>query len=69
VRAVRESESEKVFKLRKSDIVETTMQAKLYMYKCPLCHRVITSYYRDKALAAAKLHLERTHKLKVEVVE
>jgi len=56
-----------VFKLKKSDIRETVVPARAYTWTCPICNKIISSYYRDKALAAAKLHLERTHKLKVEV--
>jgi uncharacterized protein (UPF0212 family) len=58
---------EPVFVLKKSDIIETTVQSKLYIYKCPLCGKTITSAYMSKALAAAKLHLERAHSLKVVV--
>jgi hypothetical protein len=63
------SEKSKTVILKKSDIVETTVQSKIYMYKCPLCHRVITSYYLNKTLSSAKLHLERTHSMRVDIVE
>jgi len=58
-----------VFKLKKSDIVEVTAQTKVYTWTCPLCNRIISTYYKDKTLASAKIHLERAHGVKVEVVE
>jgi hypothetical protein len=58
-----------VFKLKKSDIRETIAHTKIYTWTCPICNRIISTYYRDKTLSSAKLHLERTHELKVEVVE
>jgi hypothetical protein len=56
-----------VFKLKRSDIRETISQTKIYSWTCPLCNKIISTYYKDKTLASAKLHLERVHKLKVEV--
>ena len=63
------SESEKVFKLKKSSISGKEVICNLYIWRCPLCDRVLTSHYYNKLLAAAKLHLERTHQLKVVVEE
>ena len=54
-------EAVEVFKLKKSDITETVVQCKIYVWTCPLCNRVFSAYYRDKTLASAKIHLERTH--------
>jgi hypothetical protein len=62
-------ESRKVFKLKKSDIYVTEVSMPFYIWRCPICGRHITSVYRNKTLASAKLHLERTHQLRVEVVE
>jgi hypothetical protein len=61
--------SEKVFKLKKSSISGKEVICNLYIWRCPLCDRVITSHYYNKLIAAAKLHVERVHGLKVEVVE
>jgi len=58
-----------VFKLKKSDIHVTEVPMPLYIYKCPICGRHLSSVYRDKLIASAKLHIERTHGLRVEVVE
>jgi hypothetical protein len=62
-----EESAVEVFKLKKSDVVEVTIQTKVYTWTCPLCNRIISTYYRDKTLSSAKLHLERVHKFKVEV--
>jgi uncharacterized protein (UPF0212 family) len=59
--------STSVFKLKRSDIQVTEVNMPLYIYKCPICGRTMTSVYRDKLLASAKLHIKRTHGLKVEV--
>jgi uncharacterized protein (UPF0212 family) len=61
--------STSVFKLRKSDIHVTEVPMSLYIYKCPLCKKRMTSVYKNKLIASVKLHLERMHQLKVEVVE
>jgi hypothetical protein len=61
--------SEKTFKLKKSDLQVTEANLALFIWKCPFCGKRILSVYRDKAVASAKLHLERTHGVKVEVYE
>jgi hypothetical protein len=61
------SEGEKVFKLKKSSIGGKEVICNLYFWRCPLCDRVITSHYYYKLLAAAKLHVERVHSLRVVV--
>jgi len=60
---------EKVFKLKKSDIRVTEVPMVLYIYKCPLCGKTMSSVYRDKLIASVKLHIERVHSLRVEVVD
>jgi hypothetical protein len=60
---------EKVFRLRMSDIRVTEVPMVLYIYKCPMCKKTMTSVYRNKLIASAKMHIERTHFLRVEVVE
>jgi ribosomal protein L37AE/L43A len=59
--------SKEVFKLKKSDLQVTEARMPLFIWKCPLCGKRVLSVYRDKAISAAKLHLERVHKLKVVV--
>jgi hypothetical protein len=63
----KKSDTLEVFKLKRSDIRETTIQTRIYSWTCPLCNRIVSTYYMDKTIASAKLHLERVHKLKVEV--
>jgi hypothetical protein len=63
------TERVEVFKLRKSDIFVTEVPMPLYIYKCPLCRKTITSVYKNKLISAVKLHIERTHSMRVEVVE
>jgi hypothetical protein len=57
------------FILKKSDVKKTDILVPLFVYVCPLCYRQITSHTVDKVLMYAKMHLERAHKLKVEVTE
>jgi hypothetical protein len=61
------SESERVFKLKKSDIHVTEVPMPLYIYKCPLCKKTMTSVYKNKLIASVRMHMERTHGLRVEV--
>ena len=61
------SEEKKVYVLKKSDIQVTEVNMPLHLWRCPLCSRVISSVHRAKLIAAAKLHLERTHSLRVVV--
>jgi transposase-like protein len=58
-----------VFKLKKSDVIVKEVISNLYIWRCPLCNRVFTSHYYSRLLSSAKQHVERTHKLRVEVVE
>jgi hypothetical protein len=58
-----------VFKLKKSDLQVTEARLPIYIWKCPLCGKRVFSVYRDKAISSAKLHVERTHGLKVEIIE
>ena len=41
----------------------------LFVWVCPLCGRRVVSYSRTRALQSARYHLERGHKLVVEVNE
>jgi ribosomal protein L37AE/L43A len=63
------SEGEKVFKLKRSSIDVKEVMCNLYIWRCPLCGRVLTSHYYYKITAAAKLHVERVHSLKVVIEE
>jgi len=63
------SEEKKTFILKKSDIKKSDILVPLWVWTCPLCYRQIVTYTREKAIAAAKLHLERTHKYEVKVIE
>jgi hypothetical protein len=69
MRAREMSESVEVFKLKKSDIHVTEVSMPLYIYRCPLCKKTMTSVYRNKLIASVKLHVERTHSMKVVVSE
>jgi hypothetical protein len=62
-------ESEKTFVLKKSELQVVEAPSVFYIWRCPLCGKRIVSVYRDKAVASAKLHLERTHSMRVEVIE
>jgi hypothetical protein len=57
--------SASVFKLKKSSVTGREVTCNLYIWRCPICDRVITSHYYNKLLAAAKLHVERTHSMRV----
>ena len=59
--------SEKVFKLKKSDIQVVEARMPVYMWRCQICNRLIVSPHIAKLIASAKIHLERSHGLKVEV--
>ena len=63
------SEEKKTFILKKSDVKKSDILAPLWAWTCPLCYRRIVTYTREKAIAAAKQHLERTHKYEVKVIE
>jgi len=58
-------EGEKTFVLKKSSVEVKEVICNLYLWRCPLCYRVIASHYYSKLLAAAKLHVERVHSMKV----
>jgi hypothetical protein len=57
--------SEKIFKLKKSEIQVAEARMPVYMWRCKICNRLIVSPHIAKLLASAKLHLERTHSMKV----
>jgi len=61
--------SERVFKLKRSDVKKSDILVPLLYWTCPLCYRRIISHTIDKVIMYAKLHLERSHKLKVVVEE
>ena len=63
------SEEKKTFVLKRSDVRKSDILVPLFVWTCPLCYRRIVTYTREKAIAVAKQHLERAHKLTVEVVE
>jgi hypothetical protein len=62
-------EKKEVFILKRSDVRKSDVLVPLWRWVCPLCYRQVVSYTQEKAIAAAKLHLERAHKREVKVVE
>jgi len=63
------SEEKKTFILKKSDVRKSDILVPLWRWVCPLCYRQVVSYTQEKAIAAAKLHLERSHNYEVKVTE
>jgi len=63
------SEEKKTFILKKSDIRKSDILVPLWVWICPFCVRQVMARSQEKALAAARLHLERIHKYEVKVVE
>jgi len=61
--------STKTFTLKKSDVIVKEVISNLYIWRCPLCNRVFTSHYYSRLLSSAKQHVERVHKMRVEVVD
>ena len=55
--------------LRESEIKILGKGWIVFMWICPLCGHRTAHYSKQKVLAAAKLHLERKHKLLVEISE
>jgi hypothetical protein len=62
-------EEKKTFILKKSDVVKSDILVPLWVWTCPACYRQVVAYTQEKAIAAAKLHLERAHKYEVKVVD
>jgi len=54
---------------KKSDVRKSDILVPMWIWVCPICYRQVVSHTQEKALAAAKLHLERTHKYEVKVTE
>jgi hypothetical protein len=65
----RASEEKKVFVLKKSDAVKSDILMPLWRWMCPICYRQVVTHSLEKTIAAAKLHLERSHKYEVKVIE
>ena len=63
------SEEKKTFILKKSDVRKSDILVPMWIWVCPVCYRQVVSYTREKAITAAKLHLERMHKYEVKVIE
>jgi hypothetical protein len=63
------SEEKKTFILKRSDVKKSDILVPLWHWVCPLCYRQVVAHTLEKALAAAKLHLERAHQAEVEVAE
>jgi hypothetical protein len=63
------SEEKKTFILKKSDVRKSDILVPLWRWVCPLCYRQVVSYTQEKTIAAAKLHLERSHNYEVKVTE
>jgi hypothetical protein len=62
-----EPERGELVKLKKSEIQVAEARMPVYLWRCKICNRLIVSPHIAKLIASAKLHLERTHGLKVEV--
>jgi hypothetical protein len=63
------SEEKKAFILKRDAVKKSDIFVPLWRWVCPICYRQVVSHTQEKALAAAKLHLERTHKYEVKVTE
>jgi hypothetical protein len=59
----------KVYVLKRSDVKKSDILVPLWVWTCPLCVKQVVAHTLEKALAAAKLHLERVHHAEVEVAE
>jgi len=59
--------SEKIFTLKKSDVRKSDILVPLWVWQCPICFRQVVTHSPEKTIAAAKLHLERSHKVEVRV--
>jgi len=64
-----EQEVKPVEKIDKSEIQVVEARMPVYMWRCKICNRLIVSPHIAKLIASAKLHLEWSHGVKVEVVE
>jgi len=63
------SEEKKTFILKRDDVKKSDIFVPLWRWVCPICYRQVVSYTQEKAVAAAKLHLERSHNYEVKVIE
>jgi hypothetical protein len=52
--------------VRPEDIKEVEATIRKYMWVCPVCGRVISSYTRSMVLKYAKLHVATKHKIEAE---
>jgi hypothetical protein len=59
------SEGERVFKLKRSSIEVKEVACNLFIWRCPICYRVIASHYYYRLLASIRLHVERAHSMRV----
>jgi hypothetical protein len=52
------------YTVRKDEIKQAEVTTTLYYWYCPICSKMLSSFSRDKLLAAIKLHLMRAHGVK-----
>ena len=57
------------YKVKLSEVKEAQVVTTLYYWYCPICSKMLSSFSRDKLLAAIKLHLARAHGIKSVVFE
>ena len=58
-----------VFILKRSEVIKSDILVPLWRWVCPLCYRQVVAHSLEKAIAAAKLHLQRSHNYEVKVLE
>ena len=58
-----------LYVLRRSDLEAVRATVVKYRWECPYCKRRIEDYSDRRALALAKIHLERKHGLEVRLDE
>lgn len=57
------------YKVKLSEVKEAQVVTTLYYWHCQICNKMLSSFSRDKLLAAIKLHLTRAHGIKSLVFE
>ena len=63
------SVEKKTFILKKSNVRKSDILVPMWIWVCPICYRQVVAHTLEKAVAAAKLHLERMHNYEVKVTE
>ena len=57
------------YKVKLSEVKETEVKTTLYYWYCTKCSKMLSSFSKDKLLAAIKLHLMRAHEVRIVVFE